>query len=199
MSKRDKTWLAAGLLIAVTGAGLFALRSTGPRQRAAGGEAEGPGFGGFHARDLSPPPPATPEEIAKRVETAMSSWRNAILVRDADTVLALDREFTGTPARYTPALVTCAETDGDQRVRAFCTRVLGKFKSSDQAELFERLLVDKSPYVRQNAAWALGELAETTNGHMVTRHALAELRHVHAKDPAGDVRVAAKGALDKLE
>ena len=69
----------------------------------------------------------------------------------------------------------------------------------ERVELFERLLSDKSSYVRQNAAWALGELAETTNGHIVTRHALAELRHVQAKDPAGDVRVAARGALEKLE
>jgi glucose dehydrogenase len=118
----------------------------------------------------------------------MTSWRTAILVRDADAVLALDREFVGAPDRYGEALIACAQTDSDERVRAFCTRVLGKFKSADRAVLFERLLTDKSPYVRQNAAWALGELAETTNGHIVTRHALAELRHVQAKDPAGDVR-----------
>jgi len=129
----------------------------------------------------------------------MTSWRTAILSRDAETVLALDRAFKDAPERYGDALVTCAQSDADQRVRAFCTRVLGKFKSSERAELFERLLVDKSPYVRQNAAWALGELAETTNGHIVTRHALAELRHVHAKDPAAEVRAEAKGALEKLE
>jgi hypothetical protein len=198
MSWGDKRWLAAGLLVALTGAGVVAIHGN---VRRGGVGSSGPGetaFGGFRSRDL-PTPPDSPEVIAKRVETAMTSWRTAILVRDADAVLALDREFVGAPDRYGEALIACAQTDSDERVRAFCTRVLGKFKSSDRAVLFERLLTDKSPYVRQNAAWALGELADTTNGHIVTRHALAELRHVQAKDPAGDVRAAARGALEKLE
>lgn len=198
MSKGEKRWLVAGLLVVATGAGVFALRANG-RHRVAPAPADAPPFAGFRPAGLAPPPPEPPEAIAKRVEAAMSSWRNAILVRDADTVVALDREFAATPERYGSALVKCAETDAEERVRAFCTRVLGKLRSSERAELFERLLFDKSPYVRQNAAWALGELAETTNGHMVTRHALAELRHVQAKDPAGNVRAAAKGALEKLE
>jgi len=199
MLRGDKRWLAAGLLI-IAGAVLFvALRPSGKHDALTRAEADGPGFAGFRARDVAPSPPDPPEIIAQRIDAAMSSWRNAILVRDADTVLALDREFAGSPARYAPALVKCAETDSDERVRAFCTRVLGKLKAADRAELYERLLADRSPYVRQNAAWALGELAETTNGHMVTRHALAELRHARAKDPAGAVREAAKGALEKLE
>jgi HEAT repeat protein len=199
MFRGDKRWLVAGLLV-VAGAGLFfALRPSGKRDGLTRAEADGPGFDGFRARDVAPSPLDPPEIIAERIEAAMTSWRHAIVVRDADTVLALDREFAGAPARYAPALVKCAETDGDERVRAFCTRVLGKLKAADRVELYERLLVDKSPYVRQNAAWALGELAETTNGHMVTRHALAELRHVRAKDPAGAVREAAQGALEKLE
>ena len=48
--------------------------------------------------------------------------------------------------------------DANERVRAFSTRVLGKFKQVELAETFERLLEDGSPFVRQNAAWALGEL-----------------------------------------
>jgi HEAT repeat protein len=181
----------------VSGAAL-ALRPTHKRDAVTPVEADGPGFAGFRTREFAPSP-ADPEVVAQRVEAAMGAWRNAILVRDADTVLALDREFTGAPARYAPALVKCAETDSDERVRAFCTRVLGKLKTGERAELYERLLADKSPYVRQNAAWALGELAETANGHIFTRHALAELRHVSAKDPVGAVREAAKGALEKLE
>jgi hypothetical protein len=197
MSWGDKRWLAAGLLVVATAVGAFAFRGKTRRDAPAPPPAE-TAFGGFRTRDL-PSPPDPPEVIAKRVEAAMSSWRTAILVRDADTVLALDREFLGAPDRYAESLTSCAETDSDERVRAFCTRVLGKLKSSERVALFERLLGDKSPYVRQNAAWALGELAETTNGHIVTRHALAELRHVQAKDPAGDVRAAARGALEKLE
>jgi hypothetical protein len=198
MSWGDKRWLAAGLLVVATGAAVVAIRGNAGREATRSSAPGETAFGGFRTRDL-PTPPDPPEVIAKRVEVAMSSWRTAILVRDADAVLALDREFLGAPDRYGDALTTCAQTDGDERVRAFCTRVLGKFKSSERVALFERLLSDKSSYVRQNAAWALGELAETTNGLIVTRHALAELRHVQAKDPAGDVRAAAKGALEKLE
>jgi hypothetical protein len=196
MLRGDKRWLTAGLLVVMAGAAIFALRPAGKRDAAPRAEADGPGL---RPRDYPSAPPDPPEVVARRVEGVMASWRNAILVRDPDTVLAIDREFAGAPARYAPALVKCAETDGDERVRAFCTRVLGKAKASDRAELYERLLADKSPYVRQNAAWALGELAETTNGLMVTRHALAELRHVRAKDPAEAVRQAARGALEKLE
>jgi len=198
MSGGHKRWLGAALLVVATGAAVVAIRGNAGRHGAGAPVPGETAFGGFRTRDL-PTPPDPPEVIAKRVEAAMSSWRTAILVRDADAVLALDREFLGAPDRYAEALTACAQTDSDERVRAFCTRVLGKFKSSERAPLFESLLADKSPYVRQNAAWALGELAETTNGHIVTRHALAELRHVQAKDPAGDVRMAAKGALEKLE
>ena len=197
MARGYKRWLAVGLLVAVSAA-VLALRPTHKRDAVTPVEADGPGFAGFRTRDFAPSPPSD-SEVAQRVEAAMGAWRNAILVRDPDTVLALDREFQGAPARYASALVKCAETDSDERVRAFCTRVLGKLKAGERAELYERLLADKSPYVRQNAAWALGELAETANGHIFTRHALAELRHVSAKDPADAVREAAKGALEKLE
>ena len=36
-------------------------------------------------------------------------------------------------------------------------------------------------------------------GRLAARHAVAELRHARAKDPAPDVRTAAKGALARLE
>jgi HEAT repeat protein len=77
--------------------------------------------------------------------------------------------------------------------------VLGKLKSAALADVFETLLADKSPFVRQNAAWALGELAADADGRTAARRAVAELRHARAKDPAPDVRTAASGALARLE
>ena len=114
-------------------------------------------------------------------------------------VQSLDRAFLSSPERYRSALEKSARSDADGRVRAFSTRVLGKQKNPALAPLFETLLSDKSPFVRQNAAWALGELAVLDDGRVAARHAVAELRLARAKDPAPDVRTAAKGALARLE
>ena len=130
--------------------------------------------------------------IANQVEGAMSRWRTAILVKDARSVIALDQTFRQMPGRYTAALATSAESDENERVRAFSTRVLGKLKNTAEAPLYRRLLADHSPYVRQNAAWALGELGPAATP------AVAELQKASARDPATDVRAAAKAALAKL-
>jgi HEAT repeat protein len=120
-------------------------------------------------------------------------------VKDAQTVVALDLAFRQQPEVYSPALAKSAETEGNERVRAFSTRVLGKLRRPDLEPVYERLLSDKSVYVRQNAAWALGELGAAPAGRVVAEHALPELRHVRSRDPANEVRLAAKDALNKIE
>ena len=130
--------------------------------------------------------------IAHQVAGVMGQWRSAILLKDAPTVIALDMTFRQMPDRYAAALAKSAQADENERVRAFSTRVLGKFKNPAEAPLYERLLADKSPYVRQNAAWALGELGAAA------APAVAELQKASARDPATDVRAAAKAALGKL-
>jgi HEAT repeat protein len=199
MPRGYKRWIVAGSLVVLTGAGWFALRDRG-----AGGwhplgtdQANDDKFQGFSSRPFAAaganlPPPEAPEMIAKQVDGAMGRWRTAILLKDAQSVVALDLTFRQMPDRYTAALAASAETDGNERVRAFSTRVLGKLKSSAEAPLYRRLLADQSPYVRQNAAWALGELGPAA------APAVAELQRASARDPANDVRVAAKAALEKL-
>jgi HEAT repeat protein len=113
--------------------------------------------------------------------------------------MALDRAFISSPDRYRTALEESAKTDRDERVRAFSTRELGKYKNPALAGLFQTQLADRSPYVRQNAAWALGELAAQGDGRTAALRAVAELRLARAKDPAADVRTAAKSALARLE
>jgi HEAT repeat protein len=130
--------------------------------------------------------------VAKQVEGAMERWRTAILMKDAPTVVALDLNFRQMPDRYTAALARSAESDGDERVRAFSTRVLGKLKNAAEAPLYQRLLADTSPFVRQNAAWALGELGPAAVP------AVAQLQRASARDPANDVRAAARDALRKI-
>jgi hypothetical protein len=202
MSRRNKRWIVAGSIVALAGLGLFALRDRGGsfRHPFGGSQANDDKFQGFSSRPFSasgadlaqPRPPETPEMIAHQVEGVMGQWRSAILLKNAPTVIALDMTFRQMPDRYASALANSAERDENERVRAFSTRVLGKLKSPAEAPLYERLLADKSPYVRQNAAWALGELGAAA------APAVAELQKASARDPATDVRAAAKAALGKL-
>jgi hypothetical protein len=199
MSKKGKRWLVTGTLAVVAGVVLIATHHRGGRHTAGTEEAAHDQFAGFASRPfsstgpgLAPPTPETPEMVAEHVAAEMSRWRTAIATKDAATVIALDLAFRQDPDRYVDALVKNAETDSNERVRAFSTRVLGKLKRPDQAPVFQKLLADKSPYVRQNAAWALGELGGAA------APALAELRHA-ARDSAHDVRLAAQDALGKVE
>jgi hypothetical protein len=202
MAREHKRWIVAGSLVVLTGAGWFVLRDrdAGGRRPLGADQANDEKFQGFSARPFAaagaalpaPTPAETPEMLAKQVEGVMGRWRTAILVKDAQSVIALDLMFRQMPDRYTAALAASAETDANERVRAFSTRVLGKLKSAAEAPLYRRLLADQSPYVRQNAAWALGELGPAA------APAVAELQKASARDPANDVRAAAKAALGKL-
>jgi HEAT repeat protein len=200
MSRGDKRWIVAGSVVVLTGLGWFALRDRGASSRhpLASERANDDEFQGFSSRPFAaagaalPPPPETGEAIAKEVEGAMGRWRTAIFMKDAASVVALDLTFRQMPDRYTAALAASAESDENERVRAFSTRVLGKLKNAAEAPLYRRLLADKSPFVRQNAAWALGELGPAA------APAGAALQKAGARDPANDVRAAAKAALAKL-
>jgi HEAT repeat protein len=197
MSRGHKTWLAAGLL------GALLARQRQQAQALRLRAADGTTLRGLEAAPVEAPPsllaPETAEQIEAEVRQSLVAWRDAVLAKDAETVIRLDRAFVSAPARYRAALEVSARTDTDARVRAFSTRVLGKEKRAALAPLFAALLADKSPFVRQNAAWALGELAAQEDGRVAARHAAAELRHARSKDPAPDVRTAAQGALARLE
>jgi HEAT repeat protein len=143
--------------------------------------------------------PALSPEIAQKNAATMERWRQAILDRNAAIVLDCDETFLALPAQFGPLLEVSAQSDADDRVRAFSTRVLGKLKNIGTARLLERLLSDGSPYVRQNAAWGLGELAGHPAGRPAAAEAVAELRRLQESDPAPDVRTAAAAALKRLQ
>jgi HEAT repeats len=151
--------------------------------------------------DAGPPKPdwfsthVTPDQVS----SAMKEWREGIIEKRQDAVLNLDQAFAMLPGLYGPPLVKVAETDADERVRAFSTRVLGKMKNPELVEDFQRLLADKSPFVRQNAAWALGELAKRPRGRDMAQGAVDDLRQVAGDDHATEVRVAAANALKALQ
>lgn len=142
--------------------------------------------------------PASERVSPEQVAAAMTEWREAILQKRAEQVIRLDQAFSLLPGRYGPELVRMAETDSDERVRAFCARVLGKMKNPALVEDFQRMLADKSPFVRQNAAWALGELARRPGGKEAALAALDELQQAEG-DSVTEVRTAATNALKALQ
>jgi hypothetical protein len=156
---------------------------------ASAGAPNSPGGGNWLAPVISP----------QQLEGVMDLWRRSILKKDAQTVVSLDQAFAAAPLRFGPELARLAGTDAEPRIRAFSTRVLGKYKNPGLAETFQRLLADKSPYVRQNAAWALGELTLRPKGKEAAQPAFAELRHLEDADSDADVRKAATEALRRLQ
>ncbi|HVR62029.1 MAG TPA: HEAT repeat domain-containing protein [Polyangia bacterium] len=139
-----------------------------------------------------------PPPVEKQVETLMGIWRGGIVARDPDAVVAADGAFVHEPQKFRPALMTSAQTDPDDRVRAFSTRVLGKLKDPACAAVFQKLLADRSEYVRMNAAWGLGELANTPEGRAVAKHALPALQRLAKTESAKDTRDAASLAARRL-
>jgi hypothetical protein len=204
MTRGHKQWLAVGLLVAFAGTGALVLRHRTQQEAIRLRGADGSTLRGLESAPVASPgsllAPETPAQVEAEVQRSLAAWRDGVLGKNAEAVMALDRAFLAAPDRYRAALEASARTDADERVRAFSTRVLGKQKRASLAPLFEALLKrDASPFVRQNAAWALGELAAQEDGRTAAQHALAELRHARAKDPAPDVRTAAKGALARIE
>jgi HEAT repeats len=225
MRTGHKRWGAAAVALLVTGA-LVAYRGHRKSEHRAhvfdADEAADPAtpgdrrWRGFAAAtpgssQVGPPTPDAPSAPAtpgswlapvispKQLEEVMDTWRHAIIDKNADVVVTLDQAFNVAPLRFGPPLVELAGHDADPRVRAFSTRVLGKYKNSALVDVFQVLLDDKSSFVRQNAAWALGELGQTPAGRTAAEEALADLRHVEADDPAPDVRKAATEALKGLQ
>jgi HEAT repeats len=152
--------------------------------------------GAAAAADARPVAAEPPPE--KQIETLMGIWRDGILARDPDAVVAADGAFRHEPQKFLPALMTSAQTDSNDRVRAFSTRVLGKLKDPACAPVFQKLLADPSEYVRMNAAWGLGELANTPEGRAAAKRALRALQRLAKTETAKDTRAAASLAAGRL-
>ena len=216
MRKGHKRWGAAGAALLLVGASAVYLRhKSAPHHRAKTDDAREPGdpvWRGFATGTITPGLTAPTDAgglvsngwmsdtiSTQQLEAAMGAWRQSILERRQDAVITLDRAFAMFPGRYGPELLKAAETDPEERVRAFSTRVLGKIKNPQLVDVFQHLLADKSPFVRQNAAWALGELADKPDGREAAEVAIGELQHSEAADPAQAVRAAATEALKRLQ
>lgn len=135
-------------------------------------------------------PTAPPITTAVQIGTTMTLWRQAILERNADNVMICNEQFLDHPDIYRDALLTSAESDPDERVRAFSTRVLGKYQDTRLGPRFVALLGAESPLVRQNAAWAMAAMPPG-----MARPALERALH---DDPSPDVRKNADEAIRRL-
>lgn len=202
-SMRRPLWGVLGVLVLVLGAALYRwARSPGEpsgTERAASRPEPGASAGGGRppagAAPLSAPPAAATSSSGvapeKAKEPIFDLWRSAIVTKNAEQVLAVERSFLGDRARFHDGLAGLAEKDREERVRAFSTRVLGKLAMAGDVDLFTRLMEnDPSPYVRQNAAWALGELGLGA--------VAGALHRISEGDPDKDVRAAAASALTRI-
>jgi hypothetical protein len=218
MQRRQKRWGAAGAAVLLVGAAALWMRHRHHHHELASGPVgedestetrSADRWRGFEAgRDVPAPSSADggvrrPDWYSKdvtpdQVPSAMEAWRTAILEKRREQVLALDGAFALLPARYGPPLLRLAETDPDERVRAFSVRVLGKMNNPALVDEYRRLLQDRSEFVRGNAAWALGEMAKRPGGREAAEAALDELQQAEG-DPATAVRAAATNALKALQ
>ena len=147
---------------------------------------------GVSALPSVPAPSVTAAEpTSEQLASLMKSWHAAIVTKNADTVETLDREFAARPEQFVAALMDNAQTDPEERVRSFSTRVLGKLRRPESVEVLRRLLKDSSQYVRYNAAWALGELND--------REAAPSLLRLERRDPSPMVRESAGTSRRKIE
>jgi len=186
-----------GGVICLGGLGLWLLTGRSADLTASGPGGPGAGVPSFLPGEAEPAgavPPAVltpPVPETTRISNVMNLWRQSIVVRDPEGVLACDRGFLDEPSFYMAALVESAQKDSEERVRAFSTRVLGKFTNPELGPVFLGLLKDESPFVRGNAAWALGQLSPDLGREALLR--------VQRQDRVESVRNSAAEALARLQ
>ncbi|HLL21571.1 MAG TPA: HEAT repeat domain-containing protein [Kofleriaceae bacterium] len=133
--------------------------------------------------------------LVRAVKTMAHVDGNFVLLTamgDADAKVRADavsawREIRG---QQSASPVVALLADPDAAVRAEAATVVGAMTDATARASLEHLLVtDADPYVRRNAAWALGKL-----GQSASRDAL----RAAASDSSGLVRMTAKAALASL-
>ncbi len=138
------------------------------------------------------PEPVTRPPAATAAEAIVRDWRTAILTRNRNGIEGNLRSLRALgDEESTPRLLELSRRDPDDRVRAFATRALGQMRDpAHTAHFLERLEEDRSPFVRENAAWSLGELGAVG--------ARSTLERIARDDPEARVRNAAQDALGRI-
>ncbi len=151
----------------------------------------------------TPNDPATPASAAAsglpptRIFTppkdpVVREWREAVVTRNRNAITSMSLALLNRDREETlPDLLQLSQEDPDERVRAFAVRALGRMRDPAFRDRFLGLLKDdRSGFVRENAAWSLGELHVAEDA--------GALESAGATDESPRVREAAQAALVEL-
>jgi hypothetical protein len=147
----------------------------------------------------------TPEEIKgpfpiddtvpdkeRQIGRLFNIWRQSVLTKNIAQINQLDSQIKGCGDEAIPFLTKLAKEDGNERVRAFAVRILGRMNIADLSSMFIDLLKnDASAYVRENSCWALGRLGNAES--------LEILQKAADSDPSAQVRQAASEAINNIK
>jgi len=134
----------------------------------------------------------TVTEKERQIGRLFNIWRQSILTKNISQINQLDSQIKACGDEAIPFLTKLAKNDGNERVRAFSVRVLGRMNITELSSLFiDRLHYDTSPFVRENCAWALGRLGNT--------EVLENLQRAADSDPSAQVRKAAGEAIEMIK
>jgi hypothetical protein len=144
--------------------------------------------------DPKGPFPTDDTVAAKERQTGrlFNIWRRSVLTKNISQINQLDSQIKACGDDAIPFLTKLAKEDGNERVRAFATRILGRMNNKELSALFTELLKnDTSAFVRENSCWALGRLGNTS--------ALEILQKVADNDSSEPVRKAATQAIETIK
>jgi len=101
-------------------------------------------------------------ESARNIGLLMNAWREAIVLKSIKDIEQISVDIGRYGKESIPFMRKLALEDQNERVRAFATRFLGRMRNADLTTFFIDLLKsDNSPFVREDAAWALGLLGDS--------------------------------------
>ncbi len=131
-------------------------------------------------------------ESERQLGRVLNAWREAVVIKNINDIERLSREVDKSGESAIPFLRKLGQEDPNERVRAFAVRILGRMRRTDLTDFFmDRLKNDASPFVRENAAWALGEIGAAD--------AVPLLQTVAATDASTTVRQSAQKALAAIK
>lgn len=154
-------------------------------------------------RSSTPPADSTKEmSREEKVKQLIEDWKSAIINEDNQNVPLRAQDLVDMIDDTFEKLKGLVEDKNEnERVRSFSLRVLGSLRRVELVEFYAGLLRnDKSQYVRENAAWALGELAGVLNKNTEMRQkAIDSLNLAVQLDTSEMVRRIAKESVERIQ
>lgn len=132
-----------------------------------------------------PEPPArpVPPPVEVTSDVLLERWKTAVRTRDQKSVVDLQAVFLAHENDYREPLMRASRVDGDPRVRAFCTALLGRMKQPPPELFFMEKAGDAHEYPKRSALEALEKLG--------TKACLPTVDPLASSDPVEAVRAAA--------